>query len=76
MACRDVKKAEEAAQEIRAVAESEQAQDLGEVVVQRLDLSSLASVRECAKNILDTESHIDILINNAGMLFVSVQYKV
>ncbi len=36
------------------------------VVVEKLDLSSLKSVRECAQKLLDTEDKIDILINNAG----------
>lgn len=33
-----------------------------------LDLASLESVRQCAKKILETESKLDVLINNAGML--------
>jgi NAD(P)-dependent dehydrogenase (short-subunit alcohol dehydrogenase family) len=36
------------------------------VEVQHLDLSSLASVRKFANNIIDTEPHLDVLINNAG----------
>ena len=36
------------------------------VVVEKLDLASLKSVRECAQKLLDTEDKIDILINNAG----------
>jgi NAD(P)-dependent dehydrogenase (short-subunit alcohol dehydrogenase family) len=36
------------------------------VEVQRLDLSSLTSVRKFANNIIDTEPHLDVLINNAG----------
>ena len=35
-----------------------------------LDLGSLASVRECARGILESEQKIDILINNAGKDFV------
>ena len=46
-------------------------QILGEVsgadlVVKKLDLSSLDSVRECARDINETESRLDILVNNAG----------
>ena len=37
-----------------------------DVVVKKLLLSSLASVHECAKSVLETESRLDILINNAG----------
>ena len=36
------------------------------VVVETLDLASLASVRQCAQKLIDTEDKIDILINNAG----------
>lgn len=32
----------------------------------KLDLSQLRSVRECANNLLNTEAHIDVLINNAA----------
>ena len=31
-----------------------------------LDLASISSIRECAKNMNKKESKIDILINNAG----------
>lgn len=69
MACRDVNKAEEALEDIKTVVQAEQPPPkVGEMVVQKLDLASLASVRECAKKILDTEKHIEILINNAGKL--------
>jgi len=36
------------------------------VEVQHLDLSSLASVRKFANNIINTEPRLDVLINNAG----------
>lgn len=36
------------------------------VVVHHLDLASLASIRKFANNIIDTETKVDILINNAG----------
>jgi len=36
------------------------------VEVQHLDLSSLASVRKFALNIINTEPRLDVLINNAG----------
>jgi NAD(P)-dependent dehydrogenase (short-subunit alcohol dehydrogenase family) len=36
------------------------------VEVQHLDLSSLASVRKFATNIINTEPHLNVLINNAG----------
>ena len=37
-----------------------------DLVVKKLDLSSLDSVRECARDINETESRLDILVNNAG----------
>ena len=38
----------------------------GSAVFMKLDLGSLASVRECAEKICETEEKIDILVNNAG----------
>lgn len=66
MACRDVTKAENAAQEIKK--ESQNCENTGSIVVKKLDLASLASVRECAKEILDQELHLHLLINNAGIM--------
>jgi short-subunit dehydrogenase len=34
--------------------------------VVKLDLASLASVRQCAQDLLRTERQIHILVNNAG----------
>ena len=34
----------------------------------KLNLNNLASVRECAKNLIETEQKIHILINNAGVM--------
>ena len=63
IACRDMRKAEAAAEDIRT--------DTGNknVDIIKLDLACLKSVRECADYILKTEERIDILINNAGMFF-------
>jgi NAD(P)-dependent dehydrogenase (short-subunit alcohol dehydrogenase family) len=36
------------------------------VEVHHLDLTSLASIRRFAENIINTEPRVDILINNAG----------
>ncbi|XP_023147862.2 retinol dehydrogenase 14b [Amphiprion ocellaris] len=63
MACRDLRGAEEAAQEIKKQAGPEQ----GEVVIKHLDLASLRSVRKFCDEIKDEESKIDVLINNAGI---------
>lgn len=63
MLCRNMEKAEKAAEEIR--------QDTGNlVVVKELDLSSLESVRMCGQQLLEEEDQIDYLINNAGKLSI------
>lgn len=67
MACRDMEKANVAVTDIKTSVGTEVSDNLGELVLEKLDLTSLASVRECAKKLLASESHIDILINNAGM---------
>lgn len=60
MACRDLGKANGVRESIVAKTNNSQ------VVVKRLDLGSLASVREFAAEILQEEKHIHVLINNAG----------
>jgi short-subunit dehydrogenase len=40
-----------------------------QVTIQKIDLASLKSVRNCAQNLLDTEDKIDFLVNNAGNNF-------
>ncbi|KAL3065233.1 retinol dehydrogenase 12 [Trematomus bernacchii] len=63
MACRDMTKARIAADEIR------QQSGNGNVVVKKLDLASLQSVRDLAKEVQENEERLDILINNAGIMF-------
>ncbi len=46
----------------------------GQVDVLKLDLSSLNSVGECAKKVLEREEKIDILVNNAGVM-ICPQWK-
>ena len=60
LACRDIKKAQEAAEEIRKLSGN------GNIVVEKLDLASLESVRSFAEKINKQEERINILINNAG----------
>lgn len=60
MACRDLTRAERAAEEIRRSTGN------GNVVIRHLDLSSTYSIRQFAKDFLDSEERLDILINNAG----------
>ncbi|XP_019643816.1 PREDICTED: retinol dehydrogenase 13-like [Branchiostoma belcheri] len=62
LACRDPKRAEEAAAEIRKDTGN------GNVVVEKLNLASLNSVREFAAKFNADESRLDILINNAGIM--------
>ncbi|XP_078593080.1 retinol dehydrogenase 13-like [Branchiostoma floridae x Branchiostoma japonicum] len=62
LACRDLTKAEAAAAEIR------QDTGNGNVVVEKLNLASLDSVREFAAKVNAGESRLDILINNAGIM--------
>ncbi|VEN40390.1 unnamed protein product [Callosobruchus maculatus] len=66
MACRNTQMAEEAAAEIKESCKDKS--NLGELVVVKLDLSSLKSVRNCANEILSKEKRIDLLINNAGVM--------
>lgn len=63
MACRDTAKADAAAEKIRAQTPGAQ------VSVQKLDLGSLASVREAAAAMAAAYPRIDLLINNAGVMY-------
>ncbi|TNN01424.1 hypothetical protein fugu_010806 [Takifugu bimaculatus] len=62
LACRSQERAEAAAFDIRR--ESGNAQ----VVVMRLDLGSLTSVRRFAASFLKTEPRLDLLVNSAGVM--------
>ncbi|XP_028295502.1 retinol dehydrogenase 14b [Gouania willdenowi] len=63
MACRDLRSAEEAANDLKKAAGPDQ----GEVVIKHLDLASLRSVRQFCEEISQEEPKIDVLINNAGV---------
>ena len=58
---RNLELANKAAAEIREDTKNE-------VVVKKLDLASLQSVRDCAKELEESEEKIDYLINNAGVM--------
>jgi retinol dehydrogenase-12 len=59
--CRSIDKGKEAVEEIF--------KETGKTVeVEKLDLASLKSVRECAQKLLEKEEKIDILVNNAGIM--------
>ncbi|KAL1131451.1 hypothetical protein AAG570_011068 [Ranatra chinensis] len=65
LACRDTAKAEEACREIQ---EAEVNAKGGSLVVKHLDLSSFASVRIFADEILEEEQALHLLVNNAGVM--------
>jgi len=64
MACRSASRTQDAIESIKN--QTERDDNVGELVFKHLELSFLASVRKCAKEILHTEKTIDILVNNAG----------
>jgi protochlorophyllide reductase len=64
MACRNLDKAEQAAESVRAD------HPRGAVEVWQLDLASMASIDACAAAVCESESHLDLLINNAGLMAV------
>ena len=64
MACRDVGKAEKAKDDIEN--ELKNVENLGSLIVEKLDLASFKSVREFSNTILKKEKSIHFLINNAG----------
>jgi retinol dehydrogenase-12 len=61
LACRDMKKAEEAAIKIREESKNEN------IEVEHLDLSSLKSTKDFANRMISKLDKLDILINNAGL---------
>ena len=62
LACRNLDKAQAAAEKIRKETGSDK------VIVKELDLASLKSVRNFAEDVHQTEDRLDILINNAGIM--------
>ena len=68
MACRNRKKAHQAKTEILSAFQNVPGSELGDLVVYKLDLSSMASIREFCDEVLEKEEHIDILVNNAGII--------
>lgn len=53
------------------VAAAAATQGIGRVTVAVLDLADLASVKDCAERLLADGRHIDMLINNAGLMACS-----
>ncbi|XP_065887759.1 retinol dehydrogenase 13-like [Dysidea avara] len=62
LACRDVERGKQAEKEIKRASKSD------EVSFKQVDLASFASIKKFAAEILEEESRIDILINNAGIM--------
>ena len=62
MLCRDLGRAEPAAADIRSQVPG------ADIVVQRMDLASLDSIKDCVDSLKKTVSKVDILINNAGVM--------
>ncbi len=67
LACRDLDKAKLAADRVAASASG------AAVQVQRLDLAALASVRAAAGELRDRYDRIDLLVNNAGVMWTPRQ---
>ncbi|XKL62298.1 hypothetical protein PGB90_002131 [Kerria lacca] len=66
MACRNLEKAEAAAGDLKK--STERLKNVGTLIIKQLDVSSFESVRKCAKDILETEPAIHLLVNNAGIM--------
>lgn len=66
MACRNLEKADEAKNHIEQSTARETGR--GSLVVQELDLCSLASVRSFTTRVLATEKHVHVLVCNAGVM--------
>lgn len=62
VACRNEEKGLDAIERMKAIS------DGGELVYGRLDLASLSSVKEFAEKVITTESRLDLLVNNAGVM--------
>lgn len=62
IACRDINKSKDALEEIKETSKSSQA------FLLKLDLASMASIREFSRKFHQMESKLHILINNAGVM--------
>ena len=72
MACRNPERAAAAVERVRAAAP--EAADRVEVIA--LDLADLSSVLAAADSINSAHSHLDLLINNAGVMALPLQHTV
>ncbi|SHK65352.1 NAD(P)-dependent dehydrogenase, short-chain alcohol dehydrogenase family [Maribacter aquivivus] len=62
IACRNQEKA------LKAIQKMEINEGTGKLVYEQLDLASLSSVKAFADNVIQAESSLDLLINNAGIM--------
>lgn len=62
LACRSKEKGEEAANKIRKLTKNDH------VVFKQLDLASFASITQFSRTLLTSETRLDVLINNAGVM--------
>lgn len=80
IAARNIEKADRVARDIRAGMANDgtnNAADIstsadnmaGELLIEKLDLASLSSIRDFAEKIASEHSRLDMLINNAGVMF-------
>ena len=69
MACRDMKRGEDALNDVAEKTGS------SKLVLKQLDLASLASVRVLAEDISNSEPELHVLINNAGVMVPSELQK-
>lgn len=67
VACRDIKKGEKAVSDI---VNDVKGDNLGQLIVEELDLASFISIKQCAKRILQKEKKIHLLVNNAGKYII------
>ncbi|GAB1860874.1 Retinol dehydrogenase 11 [Camponotus japonicus] len=75
LACRNMKKANEAVEDIQnnppsRIKKDEYQNGAGKLAIYFLNLCSLKSVKDCAKNLLTKEATIHILVNNAGVAMI------
>ncbi|XP_011259617.2 retinol dehydrogenase 11 [Camponotus floridanus] len=78
LACRNMEKANEAVKDIKnnppsRIKKDEYQNGAGELAIYFLNLCSLKSVKDCAKNLLMKEAAIHILVNNAGVAAISYE---
>ena len=62
VACRDEEKGRDAIERMKAISSG------GELIFGHLNLASLSSIKDFAEKVIATESRLDLLVNNAGVM--------